>query len=152
MLNKNYIADYISKEFPDLKNTGFNLNDADISAFTERTLLPFLIYQNTVDSKNRIIELYLQENSASIHFLPFYVAVGFYRKAVNAALTTARFKTEKFAPNQKTVRYNSSICSITGINFISRTIQLRSGISEQQLSFEDDYKLKWDNYKNSADL
>jgi len=152
MLDKKYIADYISTEFPDLKNTGFNLNDAEVSAFSENTLLPFLIYQNTVDSKNRIIELYLQENSASIHFLPFYVAVGFYRKAVNKALTAQRFKTEKFEPGKKSVRYNSSICSITGINFLNRTIQLRSGISEHELLFEDDYKLKWDSYKNSADI
>lgn len=152
MLNKKYIANYISTEFPDLKNTAFNLNDAEISAFSENTLLPFLLYQNTVDSKNRIIELYLQENSASIHFLPFYVAVGFYRKAVNKALTAQRFKTEKFEPGKKSVRYNSSICSITGVNFISRTIQLRSGIGDLELSFEEDYKLKWDGYTNSADI
>lgn len=152
MLNKNYLLDFISKEFPDLKNTRFNINDVSISAFTENTLLPFLIYQNTTDSKNRLIELYLEENSSSANFLPFYVAVGFYRKAVNKALSDQKFSSQKFQPEKKKVRYEADICSITEINFLSRTLQLRSGVREFELSFDEDYKLRWDGYNSSRDI
>lgn len=152
MIDKNNLNKIISDEFPDLKNTKFSVNNSQIQSYTDGTLLPFLIYQNTTDSHSRLIELYLQENSSSIHLLPFYIAVGFYRKAINNALNAKKFKNEKFLLDKKKVVYQGSICSIVGINFFSKTLQLRSGIKEVEVPFYESFRLSWNGYQNSIDI
>jgi hypothetical protein len=152
MINKKYLTTIIDEEFPDLKKTRFKLNGQALRRFTENTLLPFLIYQNTTDSKNRLIQLYLQESSASKHFLPFYIALGFYRKAIDSLFSSQDFKSSRYKVGSKQVTLNGSVCSITNINFINKSITLRHGtglISE--IPMVEDYKLSW-RYPKALDL
>ncbi len=152
MINKKYLSPIINDEFPDLKNTQFEINGRAVSHFTENTLLPFLIYQNTTDSKNRLIQLFLQDNSPSIHFLPFYVAVGFYRKAIDTIFSGKNFSNLKYEVGKKKVTFNGNVCSITNVNFLNKSITLCSGTGFVfEISIAEDFRLGW-RYPESNDL
>lgn len=151
MINKEYLQKIISEEFPDLRTTRFTMNRESLNRFSETSLLPFLIYQNTMDSKNRLIELYLQPDSPSMYFLPFYIALGFYRKAVNKALNAEAFYSTRFQPNTKQVVVGGSVCSITTINYLSQTVLLYGNTHHFEIPFDQDFRLKW-LYQNAFDL
>lgn len=151
MINKDYLHKIISEEFPDLRTTRFEMNRESLNLFSETSLLPFLIYQNTMDSKNRLIELYLQPDSPSMYFLPFYIALGFYRKAVNKALNAESFYNTKYLPNTKQVVVGGNVCSITTVNYLIQSVLLYGDSRHFEVPFEQDFKLKW-HYKNAFDL
>lgn len=151
MINKEYLQKIISEEFPDLRTTRFTMNRKSLNRFSETSLLPFLIYQNTMDSKNRLIEIYLQPDSPSMYFLPFYIALGFYRKAVNKALNAEAFYSTRFQPNTKQVVVGGNVCSITTINYLSQTVLLYGNTHHFEIPFDQDFKLKW-HYQNAFDL
>lgn len=151
MIDKDYLQKIISEEFPDLKTTRFMMNREILNLFSETSLLPFLIYQNTMDSKNRLIELYLPSDSPSMYFLPFYIALGFYRKAVNKALNAEAFFSTRFRPNSKQVVVNGSVCSVTMIDYLSQNVLLYGNTHHFEIPFDQDFKLKW-HYPNAHDL
>ena len=152
MINKQYLEKIIDEEFPDLKKTQFKLNDESMGLFTERSLIPFLIYQNTTDSKYRLIELYLQENSPSYHFLPFYIALGFYRKTVDTALSNINFISKRFPQGKHNVVVRGTIYSVVKLNYLNRSMILRSGTGfDMEIPFSEDFRLLW-NYPNGVEI
>ncbi|MCX3263713.1 DISARM anti-phage system protein DrmE domain-containing protein [Pedobacter agri] len=151
MISKAYLETVISEEFPDLKNTRFTMNHRSLRLFSENTLLPFLIFQNTTDSKNRLISLYMQSGSPGMHLLPFYIALGFYRKAANAALNAQDFFTTRFQPEMRKVVVNGSVCSVTMVDYLSQSLMLHGQNRHFEIPFSQDYKIKWA-YSNAHGL
>ncbi len=146
MIDKKYLKDQIVEFFPDLENTKFRINNTIVSSFTEQLLLPFLIYQNTVDIFNRSIGLYLPRNSTISNLIPFYVVISQYRKALDNLITSKGFKSQSFKPNEKLLNFNGSICSITTVDFINRQIVFQSGRGvSTTLSFFNTYNIIWQN-------
>src|SRR5690349_6456985 len=136
MLDKHFLKDLIIKNFPDLENTSFEFNDKQSQSFSKKYLLPFLIYQNTVDSNNRLISLFLPNDKSLTNLIPFYVILGQYRKAIDIAMNDMNFQNQTFKLNEKPVSYNGEICSLILIDFINRKIHLQSGRgSETQVTF-----------------
>lgn len=152
MIDKNYLTEIVRSNFPDLASTSFNFNKLAISSFTESTLLPFLVYQNTIDTNHRLIGLFLPETCNSINLVPFYVIMGHYRKALNKIMQTNKFQNQSFGRNEKQVVFNGDICIVSSIDFINRQILLRlGGGREINLPFQETFKIKW-NFKNALDL
>jgi hypothetical protein len=152
MLDKNYLAEIAQTNFPDLANTNFQFNNIRVSSFTESILLPFLVYQNTVDTNNRLIGLFLPENSNIINLVPFYAIMAHYRKALNKIMQTKKYQNQTYGRNEKQVVFNSDICIITSVDFINRQLVLRTGGGREiNLSFNQTNKISWQ-YDNAQDL
>jgi hypothetical protein len=144
MLNKQFLEKTIQDNFPDLNRMEFSMNNHDLVRFTERSLLPFLIYQNTTDSQCRLISLFLEDNSPSIHLLPFYIALGFYRKTLDKALSAQNFASAKYPIDKYKIVYNGNIHSVVGLNFVSRIMIIKSGTGHEiEIPFADEYKISW---------
>jgi len=153
-MNKTELESAIQKDFPDINHTEFVINGRGVEGFVQQRLLPFLIYQNTVDSSSRLITLFLEENSPSMHFLPFYIAYGFYRKAIDRIFSSTSFRSLNFPNQQRQVieRTSGNVCSITSVNFINRSLTVRTGTGRvMEIPFEEDYRLNW-NYAQSDEL
>ncbi len=122
MINKDYIFEKIQEKFPDLHRISFTVNGKTISDYSEKILYPFLIYQNTVDTLNRLITIYLPENSNSSLLTPFISAVGVYRKALQFLMQNQKYINETFPNQERQVVYNGYVCSIIRIDYINRLI------------------------------
>src|SRR4051812_2610260 len=120
MLDKNYLKDAVLETFPDLLNTEFIFNDARIQKFSEKILLPFLVYQNTTDANHRLIGLFLPENCSSKHLVPFYIIMSQYRKALDAVMHDKDFQNKSFKSGEKQVVYSGDICDIASVDFLNR--------------------------------
>lgn len=149
MLDKNYLTEKISSIFPDLSNTKFEINSQIISSFTLGNLLPFLVYQNTIDINHRLIGLYLPDKKKSSNILPFYVIMGQYRKLLDSTLKFNNYQNQVFSRDQIQVTYKATIYYILSIDFINRQIKLISGRGEVNLPFIESYKLT---FLNKYDL
>ena len=62
MLSKKEVSKEITRLFPDIEFTKLAFGTSKVDEWVESSLLPFLFYQNTVDSKNRIVNLFLPES------------------------------------------------------------------------------------------
>jgi hypothetical protein len=152
MLDKKYIKEEVKRLFPDLVNTNITLNDRVSDLFFENTLLPFLIFQNTVDVNHRLIGLFMPEASSSNHLVPFYVILGQYRKALNKIMSSQSFQSESYEANQKQIVINGNISSIISADFMNRQLVTRSGDGrELTVPFLESYKLNW-NYRSAIDI
>src|SRR5438128_3607004 len=151
MIEKGYVKEIIHNYFPDLANTKFNFNNTQNHSFTEQSLVPFLIYQNTIDIHHRLICLYLPEGYSVINMIPFYVMMGQYRKALDNVMQSQNFKNQSYGPNQKQLTLSGEICTISSVDFISRQLTFRSGRGQvYHMPFAETYKVKW--LKNSQDI
>ena len=152
MLNKNYISENVQKRFSDLHRVNFSINGRDITDFSEKTLYPFMIYQNTIDTLNRLITIYLPENSNAALLTPFISAVGVYRKALESVMQNKNYNNVAFPNQVKLVVYNGHVCSIITIDYINRFIVLRDGRGyEYDISFDSTFQLIW-KYPGSNDV
>lgn len=149
MLDKNYLTEKISSIFPDLSNTKFEINSQIIYSFTLGSLLPFLVYQNTIDINHRLIGLYLPDKNKSSNLLPFYVIMGQYRKLLDSTLKFNNYQNQVFSRDQIQVTYKATIYYILSIDFINCQIKLISGRGEVNLPFLESYKLT---FLNKYDL
>jgi hypothetical protein len=151
MLDKSYLKEIIQNSFPDIANTKFSLNNTPVSHFTENSLLPFLVYQNTIDVHHRLIGLYLPQNCSIINLIPFYVMMGQFRKALDTVMQAKNYQNQSFGSNEKQVVFNGDICNISSIDFINRRLIFRSGRGRViNLPFLESYKIKWSN--NARDI
>ena len=151
MLSKKEVSKEITRLFPDIEFTKLAFGTSKVDEWVESSLLPFLFYQNTVDSKHRVVNLFLPESSISKNMVPIYIAMGFYRKAIERAQNKSIFKNNTFLGESKQVvtRNNSKICSIRLIDFISQNIRLNDGSC---IDFDSMYKLNWELYRNAKDV
>jgi len=153
MINKNYISEKIQERFSDLLRIKFSINGNVISDFSEKTLYPFMIYQNTVDTLNRLITVYLPENSNAALLTPFISTVGVYRKALELEMGNQNYKNVVFPNQAKQVVHNGDICSIINIDYINRLFVLRDGKgTEHDVLFKSAYQLNWTVYPSSKDI
>jgi hypothetical protein len=153
MLDKNYLDEVIASKFPDLDNTKIEIDGESISTFTLGKLLPFLVYQNTIDNNHRIIGLYLPEEKDTVNLLPFYVIMGQYRKLINTLMEENDFQYNHFDSHSINrfydAVYNASSCKIISVDFINRQINLRTGRGNQiNIPFSESYKISFPNSQN----
>lgn len=148
MIVKEEISKYISNIFPDIDHTHFSIGELKINEWVESSLLPFLFYQNTVDSQHRIISLFLPESSVSKNLLPIYISMGFFRKVLDKTQNESKFKNESFKGNPKNITINGSVVSITELDYISQILSLDNG--KINIPFDKILELRWDQYKSSA--
>jgi len=152
MLDDKYIKGEAQRLFPDLINTKITFNNQLNVNYFETLLLPFLIFQNTVDQNHRLIGLYMPDSTSSNHMVPFFVILAQYRKALNSIMSSSTFKSESFELNHRQVRINGSICSVTSVDFVNRQLVIHSASGyESTISFMESYKVSWD-YRNSHDI
>lgn len=153
MIGKEYILEKVHDRFPDLLKLRFSINGTNISDFSEKILYPFMIYQNTVGTDNRLITLYLPQNSNASLLIPFFTAVGVYRRALQFVMANQNYQNESFQNQVKKVVNNADVCSIIYIDFINRILILRDGRGgEREISFDQSsYKIKW-NYPAALNL
>ena len=153
MIGREYILEKVHEKFPDLLKLRFSINGANICDFSEKILYPFMIYQNTVGIDNRLITLYLPENSNASLLIPFFTAVGVYRRALQFVMSDQNYQNESFQNQVKKVVNNADVCSIIYIDFINRILVLRDGRGgEREISFDQSsYKIKW-NYPAALNL
>ncbi|HEV7346874.1 hypothetical protein [Telluribacter sp.] len=150
MINIELITQIIQTYFPDLANTYFSINNNTTPTFTERYLLPYMIYNNSVNPQNRVIGLYLPEDYNIVNLIPFYIIMGKYRKALNN--TQHGFTNQYYTLGQKQVVYKGNICSITSVEFINRQITITSGIGHIiKMTFTNLYQLQWE-YRSAHDV
>lgn len=143
MLDRLYLENKIFSTFPDIYNSKFEINNKQISTFSESTLLPFLVYQNTIDKNHRLIGLYLSGNTNIINLVPFYILMGQLRKALNNVMVTKGFQNQSYKTDEVQITYNASIGYVTAIDFINSQIDLKFGIgNEKKISFKNSYNIK----------
>ena len=151
MLDKTYLEEKITATFPDIYNSKFEINGKKVSTFTESNLLPYLIYQNTIDKKHRLIGLYLSENTNIINLVPFYILMGQLRKALNNVMVTKGFQNQSYKSDEVQIIYNSSIGNVTAVDFINSQIALRFGMgNEKKIPFNNSYGIKPYNSKSET--
>lgn len=144
MIDREKITTLITQKFPDLKSISFKLGQQEKNSIIENKILPFLFFQNTIDSKRRIINLFLPEASTSINLLPVYITLGFYRKAVNNVLNRYRLNSN-FSGQKISVVSNGNIYYIESIDYINEKIYLQTQGSYNfvECSFDDIYLMNW---------
>lgn len=151
MLDKVILNESIQDLFPDLVNTKFWYNNKVASLFTEQALLPFLVYQNTIDDQHRLIGLYLPVSCSVTNLIPFYIMMGHYRKALNSVMQQNDYQVQTFKPNEKQIYYNGGVYSLISVDFINRQITFKSGVGKIiSVSFLQSYNIKWG--KSSLDI
>lgn len=148
MLVKEKLSKCVSDIFPDINHSNITINDSKINEWIESTLLPFLFYQNTIDSKSRIINLFLPESSISKNLVPIYISMGFFRKVLNKTQGNSQYKNKSFS--DKYVPVNGSILSITTVDYIGQILSLDNG--RTIIPFDNILNLRWDLYKSSLDI
>jgi len=142
MLDKEYLSEIITSKFPDLYNTKFEINSQTISSFTLGNLLPFLVYQNTIDLNHRLIGLYLPEDKSIINIVPFYMIIGQYRKLLNKAMEVNNYQNNSYSVDQIQVTFGGSIAYISSVDFINRQLNLKFAQGkEMKLPFVKSYKI-----------
>lgn len=153
MINQNYVSSKIEEKFPELQRISFSINGNILTDYSENSLYPFMIYQNTIDTLNRIITIYLPENSNSALLTPFIAAVGVYRKALKLLTQNLSYKNEQFPGQSKQIVYNGKVCSISRIDYINRILILIEGRGlHHEIPFSGVNILNWSFYKNSTDI
>lgn len=152
MIDRIYLEEMIEKKFPDLKNTDFICNNIHNYKFTEQSLVPFLVYQNTTDTDHRLIGLYLPEASVISNLVPIYIIMGHYRKALDRVMTKYQYQNKFYVDGSKQVVINGGICNITAVDFLSRQLICRAGMGRTiTVPFSQRNSLKW-YYKSATDI
>ena len=148
MLVKEKLSKYISNIFPDIDHSNITIGDSEITEWIESTLLPFLFYQNTIDSKNRIISLFLPESSISKNLVPIYISMGFFRKVLNKTQKESQFKNKSFI--DKYVTLNGFVLPITEVDYVGQILSLDQG--RKFIPFDNIDDLRWDLYRSSSGI
>lgn len=151
MLDKDFLEENITNIFPDLNKTVFEFNELTKFSFTEGTLLPFLVYQNTIDKHNRIIGLYLPNNCTSINLIPFYIIIAQYRKALIRTMQQHNYLNKTYFNEEKLYLSDGTFYSLIYLDYINREVTLSPSKGRQIiLPFKNVLNEKWQ--QNASDI
>ncbi len=126
-MNKNIVIEHIRENYPDIEKMNFSYGGINVDTFVESQILPLLFYYNATSQSNRIITLFLPQNSKASFLLPFVSAFASYRTSIIDTMKGSRFENKKFVNHEKQIVYNGTVYSIIYIDYITRHLILQDG-------------------------
>ena len=137
----------IFKQYDELKKLEISFDGKVIDFTPPNYLLPYLAMVNSLDEKNRLINIFHPPYSEHYKFIPFYIALAVFKKE----MVKMRRKLQPI--NDKiVVVYNGSICKLKNLDLENGRIGIQRGTSVGHISFEEfltPLLRPYDSYRNS---